>query len=227
MRSSIFDACKRIPPSGARRHAGVAAWLLAALTLGFVPPARADEASCGAVTNAYGPFDYRTATKQQLQLVEHAHFTPGVERLTKGESTAYVGGDLDYTLRAFPNHHRALMSMSKLSLRDNKPTPTGARFSIECYFDRAFRFQPDDAMPRLIAGLYLSKQGRRAEALENLDLAAQLSDGNANLHYNMGLAYFELKEIDKAVVHAKKAYDAGFPLPGLRNKLHQAGAWND
>lgn len=191
--------------------------------------AHADEASCGPVTNAYGPFDYRTATKAQLSLVENAHFTPGVERLTKGESTAYVGGDLDYTLRAFPNHHRALMSMSKLSLRDNRPTPAGAHFSIDCYFDRAFRFRPDDPMPRMIAGLHLVKLGRRNEALENLAMAASLSeqDSNANLHYNLGLAYFELKEMDKAVVHARKAYDAGFPLPGLRNKLRQAGAWSE
>lgn len=191
--------------------------------------AHADEANCGPVTNAYGPFDYRTATKAQLSLVENAHFTPGVERLTKGESTAYVGGDLDYTLRAFPNHHRALMSMSKLSLRDNRPTPAGAHFSIDCYFDRAFRFRPDDPMPRMIAGLHLVKLGRRNEALENLAMAASLGeqDSNANLHYNLGLAYFELKEMDKAVVHARKAYDAGFPLPGLRNKLRQAGAWSE
>lgn len=200
---------------------------LAIALLMFGSSARADEASCGQVTNAYGPYDYRTATKAQLQLVEHAHFTPGVERLTKGESTVYVGGDLDYTLRAFPNHYRALMSMSKLSIRDNRPTPTGARFSIDCYFDRAFRFQPDDPMPRMVAGVHYSKLGRREQARENLDMAVQLSDGNANLHYNLGLAYFDLKDLDKALAHAKKAYDAGFPLPGLRTKLQQAGAWTD
>ena len=144
-----------------------------------------------------------------------------------GNSTAYVGGDLDYTLRAFPNHARALMSMAKLSLRDKRPTPTGAQFSIDCYFDRAFRFQPDDPMPRLIAGLYYIKLKNLGEARENITIADSLSESSqdANLHYNLGLAYLDLKELDKSVEHAKKAYDAGFPLPGLRNMLRDAGAW--
>lgn len=189
--------------------------------------AYADEEDCGAVKNAYGPFDYRTATAAQLLLVENAHFTPNVERLIRGESTAYIGGDIDYTLRAFPNNYRALMSMSKLSLRDSRPKPVGARYTVDCYFDRAFRFQPDDAMPRMVAGLHFAKQGRRDEALENFTLAATLSDGNANLHYNLGLGYFGLKEFDKAVFHAKLAYAGGFPLPGLRDKLRQAGLWKD
>lgn len=190
--------------------------------------AHADEADCGPVTNAYGPYDYRTATAAQRRLVEHAHFTPTVELLTKGESTAYVGGDIDYTLRAFPNHPRALLAMSKLSLRDKRPRPTGATFTIECYFDRAFRFQPEDPLPRLVAGLHYTKQGRRAEALESLELAARLNtEGSANVYYNLGLAYLDLNEKDKALVNAKKAYEAGFPLPGLRDRLKQAGAWTE
>jgi len=208
------------------RYQGAARIVLLGLALS-AGAARADEANCGPVTNAFGPFDYRTATKEVLARVETFHFTPNVERLTRGETTAYVGGDIDYTLRAFPNHYRALMSMSKLSLQQNRPTPVGSKYSIECWFDRAFRFQPDDAMPRMVAGLYFTKLGRREEALENLALAAQFSDGNSNLHYNLGLAYLDLKMPDDALLHAKKAYDAGFPLPGLRNRLREAGAWRD
>jgi tetratricopeptide (TPR) repeat protein len=204
-----------------------AAWILLLSLVLCAGAVRADEASCGAVTNAFGPFDYRTATKETLARVEVFHFTPNVERLTRGETTAYVGGDIDYTLRAFPNHYRALMSMSKLSLQQNRPTPVGSKYSIECWFDRAFRFQPDDAMPRMVAGLHFTKLGRREEALENLALAAQLSDGNSNLHYNLGLAYLDLKLLDDALLHAKKAYAAGFPLPGLRNRLREAGAWRE
>ena len=205
------------------------AWILATTVVLFGSVARADEVSCGPLTGdgQYGPYDYRTATKAQVALVEKYHFTSGVELLTRGESTAYVGGDLDYTLRAFPNHYRALMSMSKLSLRENRPTPAGAHYSIDCYFDRAFRFQPDDPMPRLIAGLHFTKQARRDEALENFALAEKLSDGNANLHYNLGLGYFDLKEFDRSLVNAKKAYAAGFPLPGLREKLRHAGVWDE
>ena len=58
--------------------------------------------------NAFGPFDYRTATKDKLKLVESYHFTPKVESLIGGQSGT-LGADIDYTLRAFPNHPRALL----------------------------------------------------------------------------------------------------------------------
>src|SRR5262245_47118985 len=51
--------------------------------------------------NAYGPFDYRTATDQQKKTVESYHFTTSVETLKAGTTSA-LGGDIDYTLRAFP-----------------------------------------------------------------------------------------------------------------------------
>jgi hypothetical protein len=38
--------------------------------------------------------------------------------------------------------------------------------------------------------------------------------------------YFDMKDYGKAVEYAKKAYDLGFPLAGLRNKLKQAGKWD-
>jgi tetratricopeptide (TPR) repeat protein len=46
-----------------------------------------------------------------------------------------------------------------------------------------------------------------------------------NVHYNLGLAYFELKDYDQALEHAKRAYALGHPLPGLRDKLKRAGKW--
>jgi tetratricopeptide (TPR) repeat protein len=56
-------------------------------------------------------------------------------------------------------------------------------------------------------------------------MAAKLGEDTANMHYNIGLAYFELRDYDKALAHAKKAYEQGFTLPGLRDKLTQAGKW--
>src|SRR4051812_47506028 len=61
---------------------------------------------CGSLANPYGPFDYRTS-KDKLDIVEGAHFTPDVETLRSG-STGSLGADIDYTLRTSPNHHRAL-----------------------------------------------------------------------------------------------------------------------
>ena len=77
----------------------------------------------------YGPFDYlnRFNLKEQLDIVEIGHFTPNVENLEKG-NTGPLGAELNYTLHAWPNHHRALTALAKLSIRDKTFRPQGASF---------------------------------------------------------------------------------------------------
>lgn len=70
------------------------------------------DGGCGALQNAFGPFDDRTARGYNLDVVGSYHFTPPVEALIRGASGT-IGGDLDYTLRAFPNHHRALNATNR------------------------------------------------------------------------------------------------------------------
>lgn len=180
---------------------------------------------CGPIQNAYGPFDF-WVDKDKLGIVEGAHFTPEVETLRRGKS-GRIGGDIDYTLRAFPNHPRALFSMVKLGERDRTEQPAGANFTVRCYLVRAIRFRPEDSMARMIYGTYLAKKKKNAEALEQLEIALKFAPDNANLFYNLGLVYFDLKEYDKALSSAHKAYQLGFQLPGLRLKLEKAGQWHD
>lgn len=180
---------------------------------------------CGALANAYGPYDY-WVDKDRIGIVIGAHFTSGVETLTQ-QKTGPFGGDIDYTLRAIPNHPRALMTMMKLVERTKMERPPGAQYSIECYFDRAMRFRPKDGTVRMIYADFLAKRGKHKEALEQLETAKELAGDNANLNYNVGLAYVELKDYDKALAHAHKAYALGFTLPGLRNKLERVGKWRD
>jgi len=99
--------------------------------------------ACGKLENAYGPFDYTNPSdrEKKLPIVEKFHFTPSVETLVHGNSST-VAKDLDYTLRAFPNHHRALYAMLRYQLKNKGPA--GARYTIECYFDRALRLAPKD-----------------------------------------------------------------------------------
>lgn len=177
---------------------------------------------CGSLQNAYGPFDYRT-DKSKIGVVDRYHFTPQIEQL-KGNNP---GDDLNYTLKAVPNHHRALMSMMKLGARQKVTKPSGAEFTVECYMMRAETFRPNDAMVKVIYGLYLSELGKSKEAVAKLEEASQLDINNPNVHYNLGLAYFDLKQYDKALESAHKAYAGGFPLPGLRDKLKRAGKWQD
>lgn len=184
----------------------------------------ADETTCDVLRNGFGPFDYRTAKPSDLQIVEDYHFTQDVETLRHG-ATGAVGGDLDYTLRAFPNHHRALVSMMNLQFKIKGDHAYGAKYSVPCYFDRALRFRPDDGTVHTIFGVYLLRLGKTNDAITQFRSAANLGDDSGSLHYNLGLAYFDINDYDKAVVEAKKAYERGFNLPGLKEKLRKASKW--
>jgi tetratricopeptide (TPR) repeat protein len=181
---------------------------------------------CGSIGNAYGPFDYRDpAAMDMLAAVEGGHFTPNVEKLISG-ITGSLGQELDYTLRAFPNHQRALASLARLGLRNKATHINGTKWSVECYFNRAVRFKPDDDGVRVLYGSYLFRLGRIDEAIEQLNEAVGLAPENATANYNLGLLYLEKKDYAKALAFAKKAETLGFPLPGLKNKLVEMGKWD-
>lgn len=217
-----MNASIRIGPRPpAARIAGTLLVAVAGIVL--AQPARAFE-ECGDLANAYGPFDYRTS-RDKLLIVEGAHFTEDVESLRRGR-TGTLGSDIDYTLRASPNHPRALIAMANLGRKLNTDLPQGANYTIPCYFNRAIRFAGDDAVVRLIYGTYLSRAGKPKEALRELELAQKLDDSNANIHYNLGLIYLDFKDYPKAREHAERAYALGFTLPGLRKRLEEAGQWS-
>lgn len=49
-------------------------------------------------------------------------------------------------------------------------------------------------------------------------------DGDsAEIHYFLGLLLVEENKIDEAVLHARRAYELGYPLPGLMAKLERLG----
>ena len=181
---------------------------------------------CGDLKSSFGPFDYmdRFNHPGQLNIVETFHFTPNVEDLVSGES-GYLGGDISYTLRAWPNHHRALVTLVKYSIREKSTHLPNMKYPVECYFDRAIRMNAKDAQVRSIYSAFLSHRGRNKEALEQLEVAANLEPDNAMILYNLGLLYFKQKNYEKASHYAEKAYALDYPLPGLRNKLIQAGKW--
>ena len=198
-----------------------------ALALG-APAAHAALYGCGELFGGgqFGPFDYRSIPAEPKNLVESAHFPPKVEGLLSGNSST-LGGDIDYTLRAIPNHPRALMSMSRLSMRDKTESPSGSRYPVECYFERAIRFTPDDPMPHLIYAIYLKDRRRIAEANQQLAGAEKLRGevSNYDFDYNLGLVYFDVRNYEKSAMHAKRAYELGAQLPGLKKKLQSVGKW--
>jgi Tfp pilus assembly protein PilF len=184
---------------------------------------------CGELTHAGGgPWDYNDpeAKAKMLWRVEQAHFDANVRRLKGAEyrnkADHTVPGDIDYTLRAFPNHPEALDAMGRYYLL-HPETGRVSEYTPQCWFDRAIRWRPNDGMVRLVYGIFLYRMGHPKEALEQYERAVALAPGSAEAHYNLGLLEVELGDLDSAVVHAARAYELGFPLPGLRRKLAAAG----
>jgi hypothetical protein len=200
-------------------------WGLLVFLLSILSPVVgiADEATCGSLRNAYGPFDYRDpeAQSQKLEIVDINHFTRDVENLVRG-ITGTIPGDLDYTLRAFPNHHRALYSAARYAASGMKPPLVR---SIDCYFDRARRMAPTDPQVLVIQGVYLSKMKRRGEGIEAYRAALTIDPGLVEAHYNLGLELLETGQLAEANRHAQVAYRGGYPFPGLRGRLQRLGAW--
>jgi Tfp pilus assembly protein PilF len=206
------------------RKFAILAVLAAFFGVSHIASAQTSYSSCGSLENAYGPFDYRKERNGKLHVVEAFHFTPNIESLIRGNSGP-LGGELDYTLRASPNHHRALLAMVRLVERLKTPQPTGSHYTIDCWFDRALRFQPDDTTVRMIFATYLSDNNRKAEAIEQLERADATAGDNAFTHYNIGLVYFDLKEYERATQQAHKAMALGFEWTTLREMLEKAGHW--
>lgn len=173
-----------------------------------------------------GPYDYLNMPTNagMLRVVEENHFNRNVEMLVKGMSTTPMG-DIDFTLLAFPNHHRALQSAMNFSLRfktwprDSKGQPA------ECYLQRAINYRPRDPIPYKLYGYYLQRKGKLQAALKANEQAMNMLPADVMLQYNTALILVDLKRYDRALKLAKPLYDAGLTLPGLKNKLARAGVW--
>lgn len=199
--------------------------------------------ACGPLGNGFGPFDYRSDHQssnagvgadlpygERRRLVDGAHFTPRVELLIGAQSGGQIGApgaDLDYTLRAFPNHHRALMAVMRYGEKTKSEKPAGLGWVVECYFERAARFKPDDTIVKMLYATYLIKHNRVPEAVGQLERATVLAKDGAFTHYNIGLVYFDMKNYGKALAQAHGAMALGFPRTELRDLLKGVNQWQE
>jgi len=182
---------------------------------------------CGNLSNAYGPWDYTNPDhfQEKLPIVTIAHFTTSVENLTKGKSGTILG-DLDYTLRAFPNHHRALYAMARYQLRYPNQINRQTRYrTAECYFKRAMAFKPDDGKVLMLYGIYEYKRERLDHAEELYFKALEHIPENPDLQNNIALLFLKKSDYEKAKIHAEKAYQYGFPFRGVEKILKNKNKW--
>lgn len=182
------------------------------------------QSNCGSLQNHYGPFDYRIERDKAFQVEKH-HFNPDVEALRRGQSGADIAGDIEYLLRVFPNHHRGLNAMMRLGVKVRSENLAGAAFPVECYFERALRFQPNDVIARMLYANYLVVHKRPAEAAQQLEVSISLAADNPFTHYNIGLMYMDLKDYPRALAQAHRAIELGFTKPDLKDRLVAAKQW--
>lgn len=186
--------------------------------------------ACGnPFANHYGPWDYRTTTPRGRAIVENVHFTPGIETMTKPGTTMLqdMAGDVAYTLGVYPNHHRALLTMARLSQRWKSDPPPGTKRTVECWFDRAVRYRPDDTVARALYAQFLHQSNRRNDAVTQLDIAVVHAADNGFSHYNLGLIYLEVGQPEKALQQAHRALALGMTRPDLQLALQKAGRWTE
>lgn len=198
--------------------------VLAMAMMGGQAQAQVSPQICGPLKPS--PWDYRTA-KQFYALVENAHFTPQVEGLIRGQTGHLPAPDIEYTLSKFPNHLRALLAATRLSERDQLNARNRLPRPVECYYEMALRFAPDDAVVRLLYARFLVARARKPEAIIQVEEALRQSDGNPLTERNAGLVYIEMKEFQRA---RELAYSLQRKYPGedvLPKALAGVNEWRE
>ena len=171
-------------------------------------------APCIGNPQGFGPYDYlqRNQLTYELNIVEQYHFNE-------------VKQELDYTLRAWPNHHRALYAAVRRRIDTWDSNIPPKKTPAECYLQRAINFSPKDATARMLYAMLLHSTDHKEQALEQYRKALEAEPAHVQAQYNMGLLLVDMKEYEEANDIAKNLYSRGYPLPGLKNKLIKAKAW--
>jgi tetratricopeptide (TPR) repeat protein len=170
-------------------------------------------------------YDYYAPRKEnaditRLKNVEDYHLGPGQARVAKREYV-YAQQEFEFILRYYPNHPVALNLLSDLCEKARVPS-----CNADPWFEKAIKLNPEAAPTFLMHGLHLHRKRQLEEAVKAYRRAIELAPDSVNAHYNLGLAYVELKQYDLANQHAQKSYQLGAYPPGLRSQLQKAGKWN-
>ncbi len=205
------------------------------------------------VDGQFGPYDYYRPPAEPrgaIALVEREHLGFKVaEQMFKKDYCGYYL-NLDYTLRAFPNHPKALPMMAKFleshstcpPSRKTEVTVEAAAIALESgtwqernmeyYYGTAIHFVTEDtrvipkhAETHVLYGDWLRKNGEYGKAQKQYETALALKPGSADAHYGMGLMYLDQNNSAKAAEYAKKAYTLGKPPAELRDRLVASGVW--
>jgi len=163
-------------------------------------------------------------TERSLRVYEQFHLNKAERNMREG-SLQPVMQDLHFVLRRVPNHERALRML--IAYTQNYGVPSAQKKQAGCYFVWARNFAENDVAVLNYGGYYFWRAKDDSRAKEWWNAALALDTGLAEVHYNLGLLYAAEEDYDRARQHAWQAYAAGYPLPGLRDRLKAAGQWRE
>jgi tetratricopeptide (TPR) repeat protein len=161
-------------------------------------------------------------SKELLQNVLQYHLGPGREEMGNGRWQPALE-HFEFILRYYPNHPQALFALSELCQKWKSPACDGI---AERWFQKAIERNPEAAQSHVVQAMHLHRKNKLDDAVKSYKRAIELAPNSVNAHYNLGLAYTDLKQYDQANLHAQKSYSLGVTLPALRTRLEKVGKWN-
>ena len=189
-------------------------------------------AQCNTTADASYRVDYRDQSAAKVWLINDItqnHCNANVQSL-KGNihgNPRFIMDDIHYTLERVPNHRPCLAAVMKYQSKKGYPFyPNEAHYpTAECYLLNARQVFPDDYFVVGIMGVEQYNRGHYEQAAKTFESVLEKQPKNAEVLYNLGLTYFAMKDYPRAAKSAEQSYGLGFPLPGLKRKLIQVGAW--
>jgi tetratricopeptide (TPR) repeat protein len=91
-------------------------------------------------------------------------------------------------------------------------------------FDAAIASCADCSIGYEAKATFYRTGGQLEDARRTLERGNDAMGGQSSeIHYQLGLVLVELKDFNTAQEHARRAYELGYPLPGLRDRLAKVG----
>lgn len=147
---------------------------------------------------------------------------PQRRRYMLNQARAESGYTLRHLQPSSPLYSSVLLNLAQVEV------VAGNIAEAENYFDRSLQANPRDPQIYMARSVLYWQTNRMQQAREVLEDGLAATGGSSiDIHYNLGLVCLKLSDESCAVEHARAAYDAGYPLPGLKNQLRQRGLWHE
>src|SRR5688500_13355544 len=148
--------------------------------------------------------------KQRLQAVEQYHMNKDVFDNIASGKYKYALGDIDFTLRYFPNHPRGLQLLTTVAaLTKNRALPIS-------YFEKAIALYPTHAITHAQYGWYLVTIGDLDKGIQTLKYAIEMDPKLTAGHVWLAHAYEKKGDNELARQAKERAKELGYngKLPG-------------